>query len=239
MSMRLVNNSKIQPFRKFCAFLLIICCYNVMTVHAIPTMAPSTPCQNVISFMSKNNQRVQNVLCYDFTYSANAGTLQLCGYNSTTGKPIGLFNKNGGYSEQGIGLNTTQNHEIPIHGMIQMNIAGIKSKTIPTFNMGSTGSLDVPPPVLGYEWFCLYGSNTAGVRGTDKLYSDYREAVDIPFPANYSLYKYISFTACRYNKNPAADVLIQTITITDGWSCTNKPTYVSECTILAETLMSS
>ena len=202
----------------------------MISTHGTPTMAPTSPCQNVISFMSNNNQIVQNVLCYNFTYSANAGTLQLCGYNSTSGKPMGLFNKNGGFSEQGIGLAANKNHEIPIGGMIQINMASIKTKTIPTFNMGSTGSLNVPQPVLGYEWFCLYGSNTAGVRGADKdkLYSGYREAVDIPFPTNYSRYKYVSFTACRYNKNPAADVLIQTITITDGWACTNKPTYVSE-----------
>ena len=194
-----------------------------------PTVSPTAPCQNIINFMNFEHYLGQALgYCHNFTYnSVNGDNLYLCGYDISTGKQMILWNKNGGYTEQGVGLADNANREIPIGGMIQINMASIKTKTIPTFNMGSTSSTDDPPPVLGYEWFCLYGSNTAGVRGADKLYSDYREAIDIPFPANYSLYKYISFTTCADNQNPAADVLIQTITITDGRSCTNKPTYVS------------
>ena len=109
--------------------------------------------------------------------------------------------------------------------MIQINMRDIKTKTIPTFNIGSTGSTNGGATGLNSEWYCLYGSNTAGVVGTTLLYSNYIEAQDFLFPATYLNYKYISFTSCPYpiNTNLASDILLQTITITDGWACTSKP----------------
>ena len=139
------------------------------------------------------------------SYTVSGYTIAAYGYDNNdngTGTLHGLFFKNAGGDEVGLGLINTTNNELqvdsdgtPLH-FIQLDITSILAQGF------INGKIEVGSVQSG-ELFNLYGSNTLGFLGAKLNATPYNSSVDDVFVSvpNFGTYKFISVVAA------AADVL--------------------------------
>lgn len=176
---------------------LFILCAGVALI-ALPAQA------TVVTWNLNPSNLNQSVGSSSNSYTVSGYSITAYGYdnNGGTGVAHGLFYKNGGADEVGLGLVNTPNNELQIdsHGnplhFIQLDLTSILASGF--FN----GKIEVGSVQSG-ELFNLYGSNTLGMLGTklnSTAYDSSKDDVFLSVP-NFGTYKFISVVSA------AADVL--------------------------------
>ncbi len=157
--------------------------------------AASTPAFSAtIDFTGANNS-----LGHSQTFGSGAGSVTAYAFN-TNGSNASLFGKNGGGSENGLGITGTLDNEITSSTFIQLNVSNLTTPF--SLAIGSTQS---------QEGFSVYVSNTLGSLGT--LYQDIHTPTSDPFSTALisTTDTYVSVTADG-NPSGVGNVLLDTLT---------------------------
>jgi len=143
---------------------------------------------------------------------SNSVTLTQYGYSivassfNANGTPVNLYFKNGGPDELGLGVVSTPHHELEAFNgapaqFIQLNLSALFA------HGGVTNGQIQVDSVQGNsnDTFTIYGSNTAGVLGTQigTVYDSSSDQVFIPIP-QFGAYKYVSIGALSGDVLPEA-----------------------------------
>ncbi|HEY1770710.1 MAG TPA: hypothetical protein VGG02_10705 [Chthoniobacterales bacterium] len=129
------------------------------------------------------------------TFSSSGYNITAYGYTvGYPNTPLGLYYKNGGSSELGLGVTSTSDHELQGNGwyptqFIQLDVSSIVAQGF------TNGKLQVNS-VQGNDSFVIWGSNTLGSAG-QQIGSAYYSNSNMTFVsiANFTSYKYISIGA--------------------------------------------
>ncbi len=147
-------------------------------------------------------------LGHSATYTSGTSTVTASAFSST-GSSLNLYGKNGGGSENGLGISGTSDNEINNKTFIQLDVSKLTGSYY--LSIGSTQS---------DEGFSVYYSNTSGSLGT--LFHDYSSPNTDPFSTGLLTTpvgdKYVSITADGNqgsHQNGDGNVLLDTLTTTN------------------------
>ena len=161
--------------------------------------------------------------CRTITFPLTSKQISLCGYQTTSPQltdslwQVGYFNT---LYSGGIGLESCPYHDICTGYMIQINVSGIVDLGNPRFSMIST-----PVSTLsGRSMFSIYGSKTAGVRGTELLYTNQTLNNLLPLPG-VQTFNYLSIVTSSLESGPSG-LLLQKLKVTVPCLPTSTPSYI-------------
>ena len=200
----------------------------------LPTKKPITyrptaskGCTRVIDFSGSVTSGVvssaSNCNTFKFPATYNITEISVCGYKvASTSLPDLLWQVkyfNTLYSG-GIGLDSCPYHDICAGYMIQLTVSDVFNLNDARFSMVST-----PTSSNSIGTYSIYGSNTAGVRGTDLLYSDQTLNEWLTLPTLQG-YKYLSFVANSQTALGPSGILLQKLRVTAPCLPTQAPSPV-------------
>lgn len=158
---------------------------------------------DTINFTGTNSS-----LGHSRTYTSGTSSVTAYAFNVATpaNTSANLYGKNGGGSENGLGISGTSDNEINDSTFVQLNVSALTGSYY--LSIGSTQS---------DEGFSVYYSNTLGVLGT--LYKDFTLPTSDPFstgllstPKGDSYLSIIADGNQGASKDGAGNVLLDTLT---------------------------
>lgn len=143
-------------------------------------------------------------------YTQSGYTITATGYDNISGPDTthGLFFKNAGSDEIGLGLVDTLNNELQVNNGVPDNYIQLDLRSILS-NGFTNGKISVGSVQTG-ESFSLYGSSSAGTLGT--LLGTFGSSFDDQFVAvpNFGSYGYVSVAAASQDVLPVAFQAVST-----------------------------
>ena len=191
-----------------------------ITSTAKPTMKPtrnpitsitstSKGCTTVIDFSGSATSNIvtstSNCVTMHFPATVTPIDISVCGYSSSSPSSpdylwqVGYFNT---LYPGGLGLDSCPYHDICPGYMIQINLSGILNLDNPQFSMIST-PISLNNVVGNYS---IYGSNTAGIRGNDLLFSEQTLNRWLPLPISQQ-FTFLSFVSISQFPDPSGILL--------------------------------
>lgn len=177
---------------------LVVILFSAAFLLATPLFADSTG-----SFSFTNT--LGNIGSSD-TFTAGGFSVVATGY-SAPGTTTGMFAKNEGPGEFGIGIASGADHEITGTSFIQLNLTSLLAANPTSVTMG-VGSIQNP------DTYQIWGSNTAGNPGTMLASNQTAATFNL---SNYSQFDYISVAS------PTGTVLIDGVAFAGASTSTPEP----------------
>ena len=183
-------------------------------------------CTSIIDFSGSATSNVisGNSNCRSFTFPKTSKQVQICTYlidspnTATYLWQVGYFNT---LYPGGLGLGDCPYHDICPSHMMQMNVSSIWSFNDHRYNMIST-----PTSVVdGAGTYSIYGSNIAGVKGFDLLYSNQALNTFLPLPG-VQTYTFLSFVADSPSSTQSSGILLQKLQVAAPCSPSVAPSVV-------------
>jgi|SRR5450432_299190 len=177
-------------------------------LSCISLFAASSASAVLVTWNLNPNGLNQDVGSTSATFTQLGYSITAYGYTNSwgTGTPLGLYYKNGGFDETGLGVVGPSDHELQGGGGWPLQFITLDIKSLLATGKVSDGQIEIGSVQSDSDdTFNIYGSNTLGTLGT-KIGETYNSTSDLVFLAlaDFGSYNYISIGASSGDVLPVA-----------------------------------